>query len=148
MVNKVEYLKERINSEEDNNIDVYDFLLGKDFEDALLISDVAMVSLCEGLTGLCVPSKAYSYMSAGLPILAIMDESDLVLDIESNNIGCSVKNGNIDKICNFLEKMSESKVTCKEMGIRAKKVFNEKYEKNICTKKYVELVRSVISDRD
>jgi glycosyltransferase involved in cell wall biosynthesis len=70
--NKLPFLKDVAQKEELKNVFIYDFLRGQDFQDALNISDVFVVSLDSGLTGLAVPSKTYSYMMAGKPIISIM----------------------------------------------------------------------------
>ena len=78
----MEALKETVHAEGIENIAIYPFLHGQDFQDALAISDCALVTLVKGATGLCVPSKTYSYMMQGIPLLAVMDEGDIVSDIE------------------------------------------------------------------
>ena len=80
--NKLEKLKTIVREENITNVAVYDFLHGADFQDALAVSSCALVSLETGATGLCVPSKTYCYLHAGVPLLAIMDECDIVRDIE------------------------------------------------------------------
>ena len=81
--NKMEKLREIIAQESIENVRIHSFLHGQDFQDALAVSDCALISLEKGATGLCVPSKTYSYMMQGIPLLAIMDECDIVRDIQS-----------------------------------------------------------------
>ena len=81
--NKMEKLKKIVEDEGIGNIAIHSFLHGQDFRDALAISDCAFVSLEKGATGLCVPSKTYSYMMQGIPLLAVMDEGDIVSDIKA-----------------------------------------------------------------
>ena len=76
--NKLEALKQAIAQEGLKNAQVLDYLHGKDYRDALQISGAALISLESGTTGLCVPSKTYSYMMEGIPLIAIMDDSDIV----------------------------------------------------------------------
>ena len=83
-------------SEGIENVRIYSFLHGQDFQDALAVSDCALVSLEKGATGLCVPSKTYSYMMQGIPLLAIMDECDIVRDIQSG-AGLWVRNGESER---------------------------------------------------
>lgn len=90
--NKMEKLREIIAQESIENVRIHSFLHGQDFQDALAVSDCALISLEKGATGLCVPSKTYSYMMQGIPLLAIMDECDIVRDIQSG-AGLWVRNG-------------------------------------------------------
>lgn len=65
--NKLEALKQAISQEGLGNAQVLDYLHGKDYRDALEISGAALISLEAGTTGLCVPSKIYSYMAIPWP---------------------------------------------------------------------------------
>ena len=93
----LEKLKEIVREENLTNVKILSFLHGQRFQDALTISDAALISLAEGVTGLCVPSKTYSYMMQGIPLLAIMDECDIVRDIEAG-AGIWVRNGESEKL--------------------------------------------------
>src|SRR5699024_8768221 len=86
--NKLQFLKEFIKEEKLDNVNVYEFLHGTEFDAALEISNCFIVSLAPGLTGLAVPSKTYSYMMAGKPIISIMGKkSDISQDLLRNNAG-------------------------------------------------------------
>ena len=94
--NKLEALKQSIAREGLHNAQVLEYLHGQDYRDALEISSAALISLEAGTTGLCVPSKTYSYMMEGIPLLAIMDRCDIVADIESG-AGKAFHNGESDR---------------------------------------------------
>lgn len=57
------------------NVRICDFLTGTAFEHAVAAGSCGIVSLEKGLTGMCAPSKYYSYLQGGLPILAIAEQS-------------------------------------------------------------------------
>ena len=57
------------------NVRICDFLTGAAFEHAVAASSCGIVSLEQGLTGMCAPSKYYSYLQGGLPILAVAEQS-------------------------------------------------------------------------
>ena len=143
--NKVEKLKSFIEEEKIPNAHVFDFLRGKDFQDALAISDCAFVSLAEGLTGLCVPSKTYSYMMQGIPLLAIMDHCDIVEDIEAG-AGAWVHSGESDKLADMIcalradsERQQRSRLCCRELYLK-------KYTTEICTGHYVRMIRDMLDN--
>ena len=138
-------LKEIINAEKLNNAKIYDFLHGQDFEDALNISDCFLVSLTEGLTGLCVPSKTYSYMMAGRPIIAIMGrDSDIVRDLEESNCGYAVEVGEHLKLVTAIEELHGDLDKRKLMGKNCRGVFLQKYTKEQCTQQYVYMMKNVL----
>lgn len=141
--NKMERLKTIVEEEGICNAAIYDFLHGQDFRDALAISDCALVSLEKGATGLCVPSKTYSYMMQGLPLLAIMDECDIVRDIEAG-AGCWVRNGEAGRLGEKIRFLRDDPEALAEMRKACRKLYLEHYTTEICTNKYVTLFRSIL----
>ena len=141
--NKMEALKAAVEEEGFSNVRIFDFLHGQQFRDALAISDCALVSLAEGTTGLCVPSKTYSYMMKGIPLLAIMDEGDIVRDVEAG-AGCWVRNGDAQGLADAIR--TKGSDSCRLNGMREKcrELYLEKYTREICTGKYVSLFQKNI----
>ena len=141
--NKMEKLKEIVAKEQICNISIHDFLHGKDFEDALAISDCAFVSLEKGATGLCVPSKTYSYMMQGIPLLAIMDECDIVRDIEKG-AGLWVRNGESAQLAEAIRALRADPEKQKTMRQVCREIYLNHYTTEICTQKYVTLFRQLL----
>ena len=141
--NKMEKLKAIVEEEAIPNIMIHDFLHGKDFADALTISDCAFVSLEKGATGLCVPSKTYSYMMQGIPLLAIMDTCDIVRDIE-NGAGLWVRNGESGALADAIRSLRDDPEKQKTMRQTCRRIYLENYTTEVCTKKYVTLFRSLL----
>lgn len=141
--NKMEDLKAIVEQENMENIAIYKFLHGGDFQDALAISDCAFVSLEKGATGLCVPSKTYSYMMQGIPLLAIMDEGDIVRDIEAG-AGKWVRNGQSEALAKAILDMRADPVNHAAMRKTCRELYLKKYTTEICTDKYVSLFRDLL----
>jgi len=141
--NKLQVLKNIVREEQLHNVQICDFLQGEAFRDALNISSCAFVSLEKGATGLCVPSKTYSYMMQGLPLLAIMDECDIVRDIEQG-AGRWVRNGESEKLAGHIREMAALPAATEQMARVCRRLYLEKYTQPICTGKYVELFRTLM----
>ena len=141
--NKMEKLKEIVELEQISNITIHKFLHGKDFEDALAISDCAFVSLEKGATGLCVPSKTYSYMMQGIPLLAVMDECDIVRDVEKG-AGLWVRNGESEKLADAIRSLQSDPGQQKKMRQTCREIYLNHYTTEICTNKYVTLFRDLL----
>jgi len=141
--NKLEAMKRDVAEAKVENIRIYDFLHGQDFKDALQISDCALVCLDRDLTGTCVPSKTYSYMMQGIPLMAIMDEGDIVSDIEAG-AGMWVRNGESEKLAAGIRAMRENPEAHAAMARRCRELFLEKYTTPICTGKYVQLFEALL----
>ena len=141
--NKMEDLKRIVEEEGISNIAIHKFLHGEDFRDALAISDCALVSLERGATGLCAPSKTYSYMMQGIPLLAIMDEGDIVRDIEAG-AGRWVRNGESAALAQAIRDMRNDPEAHAAMGRICRELYLKKYTTEICTDKYVSLFRQLL----
>lgn len=141
--NKMEALRDTVQAEGIDNIKIYPFLHGQDFQNALAISDCALVTLVQGATGLCVPSKTYSYMMRGIPLLAVMDEGDIVSDIESG-AGRWVRNGEGSLLAWHIREMKADPETVSRMRMVCRKLYETKYTEEICTSQYVTLFRELL----
>jgi len=141
--NKMEDLKRIVEEEGISNIAIHKFLHGENFRDALAISDCALVSLEKGATGLCVPSKTYSYMMQGIPLLAIMDEGDIVSDIEAG-AGKWVRNGESAALARAIREMRDNPASHAAMRRTCRELYLNKYTTEICTDKYVSLFRQLL----
>lgn len=145
--NKMDLLKETVKKEELKNVKFYDFLHGQDYQDALNISDCFLVTLKEGVTGLAVPSKTYSYMSAGKPIIAIMGKhSDIAKDLVENEAGYSLEPGETDKLVEAIYDLKNNESKRIKMGDNCRSIYLSKYTREICTDKYVQMMKEVLED--
>lgn len=143
--NKLEALKRIAEEEKLDNVAIFDFLHGQDFRDALAISDCALVTLEKGATGLCVPSKTYSYMMQGIPMIAIMDDCDIVRDLEAG-AGCHVRNGEGPALAQILRSLEKDPERLSRMGQKCRECYLEKYTAAVGTGKYVALFRKLLAD--
>lgn len=144
--NKMEALKETVQAEGIENIAIYPFLHGQDFQNALAISDCALVTLVQGATGLCVPSKTYSYMMQGIPLLAVMDEGDIVSDIEAG-AGRWVRNGEGKRLARHIRDMKADPEAVGQMRKVCRGLYETKYTEEICTQQYVSLFRELLEQK-
>ena len=143
--NKSQWLRETIAREGIENAYFYEFLKGQDFRNALAVSDCALVSLERGLTGLCVPSKTYSYMMQGIPLLAIMDAGDITADIEAG-AGRWVSNGEGALLAEHIRNMAADPALHSRMRDVCRRIYLEKYTTEICTAQYVSLMQTLLGD--
>ena len=141
--NKMEALKKIAGEETLTNISIHKFLHGQDFRDAQAISDCAFVSLEKGATGLCVPSKTYSYMMQGIPLLAVMDECDIVRDIEQG-AGFWVRNGESGALADAIRTLRDDPDRMASMSETCRAIYLEKYTTKICTNQYAALFRTIL----
>ena len=145
--NKMRALKNIVETESLNNVSIFDFLHGQDFQDALNISDCFIVSLADGLTGLAVPSKTYSYMMAGKPVIAIIGkESDIAKDLIDNNAGFTMEVGESTKLVSAIKELFDDKDKRDYMGKNCRDIFLKKYTTNQCTEQYVNMMKKILEE--
>jgi len=142
---KIDDLKNFVKDNEIENIDIFGFLQGSEFEEALAITDYSIVSLQEGLHGLAVPSKTYTLLRAGIPVLAAMDKnSDVVQSLLKYNAGFHLDKSNHDEIINTLKSISTQEDS--RLKMNALKLYHEEYQRNLGTSKYITVLNELIKE--
>lgn len=141
---KLNALREQAEKESLNNIEFDEFLHGTEFTDVLKIADAYIVSLEKGVEALSVPSKTYSYMAVGRPLLAIMsEETDIAKDVNDNNIGFIIEQGDVRRMVQAITTLKEDKKLVAEMGQRCREVYEQKYTDKICIDKYIKMIKQL-----
>ena len=135
--NKKDAVESRIKDKGLRNVQLLNFLTGKDFQQAVAISSCCIVSLEKGLMGTCAPSKYYSYLQGGQPVLAVVEkESYLATEVEREQIGHSVEIGDGEGLRKAIIVMVEDPDGCASMGSRAKKLYEKQYAYEVAMEKY------------
>ena len=127
------------------NVKIHDFLTGTAFEHAVAASSCGVVSLEQGLAGMCAPSKYYSYLQGGLPILAVAEQSSyLSKDALYSEIGLCSDVGNGVQLTQNILQLYQDPELCKKMSGNAVRLYTEKYAKGIGLNKYAALFKNVL----
>jgi glycosyltransferase involved in cell wall biosynthesis len=108
------------------------------------LGDACIVSCKAGLGGSAMPSKTWTIMSCGRPVIANFDEGELKEIIENNNCGVFSHAGNVQELVSAIKTLQENPDRCKEMGANARQFILDNLTKEVGTKKYVDIIRSVI----
>jgi glycosyltransferase involved in cell wall biosynthesis len=141
---KMEDLKHLNNYLSFDNLYLFDYLHEKEFEKLLVLSDAFLLSLKKELSGLAAPSKIYTYLSAGKPIVAIIDNNSyLAKFITNENIGLIGDINNHSGLINQIINLKNNYLKYTEICKNAIELFNKFYETNIATDKYIKLMEDV-----
>lgn len=135
-------LKDYVSQHGMNNVVFHGAYLRSKQSEVINSCDMALITLTEGMFGLGVPSKTYNIMAAGKPVLFIGDpDSEIGLLVKEKQIGYVFEPSDRDGIVKFFSGLSFDKCTeFKEMGIRARKVAETEYAKEIILNKFVEVI--------
>lgn len=144
--NKKENLETRVERQGLKHVKILDYLTGDEFKQAVAISSCCVVSLEKGLKGTCAPSKYYSYLQGGQPIVAVMEAgSYLEREICEQAIGCSAENGNGAQLAEALRQLAKDPKACREMGERAHRLYETRYAREICLPRYRKILEEILS---
>lgn len=127
------------------NVQVIDFLTGKAFEQAIAISSCGIVSLETGLKGMCAPSKYYSYLQGGIPVISVVEKgSYLETEVNKEAIGKSVNVGDGPGLVKVITELASNKDLVNRMSDNAEKLYQDKYATEIGLSKYLSLIKGLI----
>jgi len=142
---KKEYVEHMIREKSLCNVQLLGFLTGDVFEQAVAVSSCCVVSLEKGLVGTSAPSKYYSYLQGGKPVIAIVEAgSFLHHEIEREQIGYTVSIGDSKLLSDYVMSLSEDPVKVNEMGTRARELYNRFYTMQIGLSKYHDVFCKVL----
>lgn len=134
-----EKLRKFVTCQKLKNVTIYDYLQGDEYKAVLDKSDYHLLSLKKELNGLAVPSKFYSYINNGKPIIALVHEqSDIARDIQEYNLGFSITIDDMSEIKKIFKVISEKKIKHNVLENR------HLFEKQVQLKKYVDMTQEVL----
>lgn len=108
------------------------------------LGDACIVSCKEGLGGSAMPSKSWSIMSCGRPVVASFDEGELKEILENNNCGVFSHAGNVKEFVAAIKQLATNRGKCEEMGRNARQFILDNLTKEVGAKKYVDIIKSVV----
>lgn len=127
------------------NVKLCGFLTGEDFGRAVAASSCGIVSLERGLTGMCAPSKYYSYLQARLPILAVVEEeSYIAAELRDKRIGLSSDAGDGRQLTQNILTLYSDRALLSEMADNAGRLYEQQYRNEVGLTKYASLVKDVL----
>ena len=105
------------------------------------LGDACVVSCKEGLGGSAMPSKTWTIMSCGRPVIASFDEGELKEIIESGPCGVFTHAGKVEEFAAAVRSLMADRDRCEQMGRNARKFILENLTKEVGTRRYVEVIK-------
>lgn len=106
-------------------------------------SNIAIVSLLDGVIRYAYPSKTLTYMSLGIPILALVEkDSELAKMLIKNNLGFVQSQKDLNGISNFFSNFNQHAFKFNENDI--KKFFKKNYSRQIFESKFLSLIKDIL----
>jgi glycosyltransferase involved in cell wall biosynthesis len=107
------------------------------------LGDACIVSCKKGLGGSAMPSKTWTIMSCGRPVIASFDEGELKEILEKNNCGVFTHAGNVQEFVAGIKNLAAEPSRRIEMGKNARQFILDNLTKEVGTRKYVDIIRGV-----
>lgn len=104
--------------------------------------DASSVTIAKGIEGISFPSKLYSSLAVGKPIIAISEEVSELRDLVTNHgIGWWCKLGDADGLANIIREMMASPAECEKRGRAARELFEKRYTRPISGGAYADVLK-------
>lgn len=145
---KVDYLFDKFKANKVKSAKKLGYMKKIKYDKLLDSADLAIISLDPRMLGLASPSKFYSYLAKGKPVIFIgPKEMDVAHEIVDNNIGYVIENGDSEKFRSVVMDLLKDKSRLKGMSARARQLFLDKYTKEICTNQYLSVVNDLMGKK-
>jgi len=108
---------------------------------SLTSADVSVVAVNEGFEGICVSSKMYTAMAAGMPILCIArPDSDEARIVDTFDAGVSVPQGDTDGIAEAIRAWADDPDLVARQGANARVAFEDHFTEAKSVDRYYRLL--------
>ena len=111
------------------------------------LGDLGIVTCKKGLGKGAFPSKTWSIMSAGTPVIANYDDdTDLERLIKDNGLGVFSAADDSEQMAERIMEMYNDRVLCAEYGRNARQYIVDNVSKDKSTQKYVDVIKEVVEE--
>lgn len=130
------------------NVSLHDYVPEEELADLMAAADLQLVTLEPGLEGLCVPSKFYTYLASGCPVMALMNQgSEVAQVIAEVDCGWVVPTDEPESFIEAIKQARKDPALLAEKGKRAREVFELEYTADRIAEKMVAVLTDVASSR-
>lgn len=149
-------IRARISKEKMQNVKLLPLQPSERVSQVYSLGDACVVSCKAGLGGSAMPSKTWTIMSCGRPVIASFDEGELKEIIEGTSAAsiCSATGseaarpcgvfthaGNVTEFVEAVRSLMTDRERCAQMGSNARQFILDNLTKDVGTRKYVEVIK-------
>ena len=104
----------------------------------LASGDALLITLADGLAGLSVPSKTYSSLAAGRPLLFVGDQRSSVVElIAKHDCGAAIAGGESEKLAATISGWAENRAKLVALGVAARALFEQRFDRQVAVQGYL-----------
>lgn len=139
-INKV---KEIIADRQLRNVHLLPFQPYEEIAHVFSLGDVGLVISKPGVGANSVPSKTWSIMAAGRPVIACFDANELRTIVEQNHCGVFVPAGDMAAFKAAVLRLYHDRPLCQKMGCNGRQFVKSHLSKEKGTGEYVRIIKSL-----
>lgn len=145
---KKEELQKIVLNRNIKNVKFSDLQTEEEYIKSMSEASMFVVSLREESKGMSVPSKTYSYLSAGKPVLAIVPYgSEIFMEIQEDGYGIFCPPDDHEKIAQAILKVKNDNELYVKLSKNAFDAHRLKYNDQVAVKSYYELILNTLGKR-
>ena len=111
---------------------------------SLTACDVSIVSISAGMEGLVAPSKLYSALASGRPIVSICPENSYLDEVFAQaNCGTTIRNGDSKGLAEYLDRLSQNPQLTENLGQSGREYCSKNYTAEKIARDYLSLFQSL-----
>lgn len=127
------------------NVRLLPFVPEEMLADMLASADIHLVTLEAGMEGICVPSKFYTCLASGRPVLAIMPEAtEVTMVVKEHETGWHCLPGDVPTLMASLEDAAAHPDESARRGKNARRVFEDLYNTTTIARKIYATLESCV----
>ena len=109
----------------------------------LASGDALLITLADGLAGLSVPSKTYSGLAAGRPLLFVGDQRSSVASlIATHHCGAAIPSGDSHLLADTLSRWAANREALNQLGVTARSLFEQRFDRHVAVQGYLRSLRN------
>ncbi len=131
------HLVRRVQEEALSNVHFLPYQSAERFQQLVAAADLCLVVLQPGLERLALPSRAFTFLSAGKPLITLMsEESEIARLVREERCGWNVRDG--AELRAVLEQLIDSRDDLHRASINARRVYEHKFQRDVIISAYAE----------
>jgi len=127
------------------NVTFIGFQPRENVPDVLATADISLAPLKKGIALRSVPSKVWSIMASGRPmIISVDDTSDTYRIVTTVGAGIAVEPENPEALCQAIQSMYTSRASLEMMGVRGRAYVESNLGRCVAANRFEELLQQVV----
>lgn len=130
------------------NTVMHNYVPFEQLNDSLNSCDASLVTIARGIEGISFPSKLYSSLAVGKPIIALSESQSELRDlVEAHDLGKWFCLGDGAGLAEGIRGMMGDPQVCARQGEKARQLFERNYTIDACVAQYAHVLRMADAER-